>query len=193
MGNVAKICQSCGMPIDKDPNKGGTNADGSKSDAYCSFCFQDGKFTDEGITLNEKIEKNVQIAVSRLGVPEEQARKNIESVLPNLDRWKYIQKFIELVTARCRQYHAVQYYANELCITPNYLNELVRKNSGFSAKQIINNKLVSEAQKLLLQSQTPIAEIANMLNFENAPYFVRFFRKQSGSTPLQYRINNTKP
>jgi len=88
MENVVKICQSCGMAIDKDPNKGGTNSDGSKSEKYCSFCFQNGKFTDEGITLKEQIEKNVQIAVSKMGISEEQARKNAENLLPNLERWK---------------------------------------------------------------------------------------------------------
>jgi hypothetical protein len=88
MENEVKICQSCGMPRDKDPNKGGTNLDGSISDKYCSFCFQGGKFTDEGITLKEKIEMNIQIAVSQLNISESEARKMAESVLPNLERWK---------------------------------------------------------------------------------------------------------
>ena len=92
MGNAVKNCQSCGMPIDKDPNKGGTNSNGSKSNKYCSFCFHNGKFTDEGITLKEKIEKNVQIAVSIMGIPEEQARRNAENLFPNLERWKYEKK-----------------------------------------------------------------------------------------------------
>ena len=86
--NNVKICQSCGMPLDKDSNKGGTNSDGNKSDKYCSFCFQNGKFIDEGITLKEKMEKNIQIAVSRLNIPENEARKMAESLLPNLERWK---------------------------------------------------------------------------------------------------------
>ena len=92
MGNAVKNCQSCGMPIDKDPNKGGTNSNGSKSNKYCGFCFQNGKFTDEGITLKEKIEKNVQIAVSIMGIPEKQARRNAENLFPNLERWKCIKK-----------------------------------------------------------------------------------------------------
>ena len=64
MENPSIICQSCGMPLDKDPNQGGTNSDQSRSDQYCSFCFQDGKFTDEGITLQEKIDKNIRMAVT---------------------------------------------------------------------------------------------------------------------------------
>jgi hypothetical protein len=38
------ICQSCGMPLKQDPKKGGTNADGSISDIYCSYCYEDGDF-----------------------------------------------------------------------------------------------------------------------------------------------------
>ncbi len=40
-----KICRSCGIPMKKDPQAGGTNADGSKSDKYCSYCYQNGVFT----------------------------------------------------------------------------------------------------------------------------------------------------
>lgn len=43
-----KFCQSCGMPLKKDPNNGGTNADGSKSLKYCSYCYVNGDFTYKG-------------------------------------------------------------------------------------------------------------------------------------------------
>lgn len=76
------------MPLDKDPERSGTNAHSSKSDKYCSFCYQDDKFTDEGITLREKIEKNIQIAVTKLHISESSAREMAESLLPTLERWK---------------------------------------------------------------------------------------------------------
>lgn len=87
MENITLICQSCGMPLDKDPQKGGTNLDKSRSDKYCSFCFQDGKFVDDGITLEQKIAKNIQIAVN-MGMSKEKAQQMAESILPKLDRWK---------------------------------------------------------------------------------------------------------
>lgn len=87
MGHNEIICQSCGMPIDKDPNKGGTNADKSKSEAYCSFCYVDGRFTDEGISVGEKIEKNIRIAIS-MNIPENKAREMAETIIPTLERWK---------------------------------------------------------------------------------------------------------
>lgn len=88
MENQERICQSCGMPLDKDPEQGGTNADNSKSNKYCSYCYKDGKFLDEGITLREKIEKNIQIAVTRMNIPENKAREMAENLLPKLGRWR---------------------------------------------------------------------------------------------------------
>jgi hypothetical protein len=50
---MKKICQSCGIPLSRDPNGGGTWADGKKSAKYCSFCFQRGQFTYPKITAKE--------------------------------------------------------------------------------------------------------------------------------------------
>jgi hypothetical protein len=81
------ICQSCGMPLNNDENKG-TESDGTLSQEYCKFCYQNGSFTDEGTTLEEKIEKNVRIAVDKMGMDEDEARSMASNVLPNLKRWK---------------------------------------------------------------------------------------------------------
>ena len=63
------ICQSCGMPMKSDEDFG-TNSDGSKNEEYCHFCYKEGKYTDEGITMEQKIEKNIEIA-KKMGMPEE--------------------------------------------------------------------------------------------------------------------------
>ncbi len=85
--NKKIICQSCGMPMKMEKDFG-NEEDGRLSEDYCSFCYQQGKFTDEGITLQEKIEKLVKIGVSTLGMTEEQARTLAENTLPGLKRWK---------------------------------------------------------------------------------------------------------
>lgn len=74
------------MPLQNKEDFGG-NADGSVNEEYCCFCFQKGRFLDEGITLQGKIEKNVKIAV-QMGMTEAEARKMATSVLPKLKRWK---------------------------------------------------------------------------------------------------------
>jgi len=65
----------------------GTNTDGSKNEDYCHFCYKDGKFTDEGITMEEKISKNIEMA-KKMGVPEERAREVANNTIPKLKRWK---------------------------------------------------------------------------------------------------------
>ncbi|MFO0703950.1 MAG: zinc ribbon domain-containing protein [Patescibacteria group bacterium] len=84
--NKNQICQSCGMPMQND-NDFGTNADGSKNAEYCTFCFQNGKFADDGITLNGKIEKNIKLAVG-VGMSENKARTMANEIIPKLKRWK---------------------------------------------------------------------------------------------------------
>jgi len=80
------ICQSCGMPLAK-PSYHGTNSDKSPNSDYCRFCYQEGKFLDEGITLQEKIEKNIKIAI-QMGISEEKAKNLANSTLPKLKRWQ---------------------------------------------------------------------------------------------------------
>lgn len=88
MDNKELICQSCGMPLSSDPNGGGTNSDNTISKKFCGFCFQNGKFIDEELTLKEKIDKNILIAVSKMNISEEKARAMAELILPTLERWK---------------------------------------------------------------------------------------------------------
>jgi len=85
--NEKRICQSCGMPMKKDKDFG-KNMDRSLNGEYCSFCFRNGRFTDEGITLQEKINKLVKISVEQLGMPEDAARSMAETKLPQLKRWQ---------------------------------------------------------------------------------------------------------
>ena len=80
------ICQSCGMPLQKEEDFG-TNENGSKNNEFCHFCFQNGRFTDEGITMYEKIEKNINIAMN-MGISEDKAKEMANNTIPNLKRWK---------------------------------------------------------------------------------------------------------
>lgn len=87
MEDMMSMCQSCGMPL-KESEMYGTNADGSKNEEYCKFCYQNGEFTDAGITMEDKIEKNIKIAVEKMGLDENEARAMANSVIPKLKRWR---------------------------------------------------------------------------------------------------------
>jgi len=84
-GTQGQICQSCGMPMQKNEDFG-TNTDGSKNEEYCHFCYKEGRFTDEGITMEEKIKKNIEMA-KKMGMPEEKAREMANNIIPKLKRW----------------------------------------------------------------------------------------------------------
>jgi AraC-like DNA-binding protein len=112
-------------------------------------------------------------------------QKNKTQVLKSQNQ--YVQRFFEFVNEECREWHSVAHYSDKLCLTPNYLNELIKKETGLTAKQIINDRLLVEAKKLLQYSPSSITEIAEALNFENTSYFIRFFRNQQNITPLEFR------
>ena len=99
----------------------------------------------------------------------------------------HINKFMKLVESHLTEQHSVQYYADKLCITPNYLNEIVTSTKGISAKQYIRNKVMDEAKRLLTYTDSSISEIAFELHFSTVSYFIRSFRQHTGETPLLYR------
>ena len=94
---------------------------------------------------------------------------------------------MNLVNIHSKEQHSVQYYADKLCITSNYLNEMVTSTMGFSAKQYIQNKVMDEAKRLLVYTNIPISDIAFELCFSTVSYFIRSFRQHTGETPLLYR------
>ncbi|MDA4132507.1 MAG: zinc ribbon domain-containing protein [Thaumarchaeota archaeon] len=80
-------CQSCGMPMSRDANGGGTEMDGStKSIEYCSNCYRDGRFTEPDLTVDQMIAK-VQARLQSAGMPEPVIERNLMAVY-GLDRWK---------------------------------------------------------------------------------------------------------
>ena len=79
-------CQSCGMPMKIDSDFG-TNADGSKNEEYCTYCFQKSQFTNPNITMEQMITAGAGIMV-KYGTPEDQAKKQVQELIPTLKRWK---------------------------------------------------------------------------------------------------------
>ena len=79
-----KFCQSCAMPMSDEHF--GTEKDGSKSEDYCSYCYQDGEFTSD-ISMEEMINYSAPKAAEATGMSEEVARKMCEDMFPHLKRW----------------------------------------------------------------------------------------------------------
>lgn len=86
MDKTYKNCQSCSMPLNKDPQHGGTNADGSKSTIYCSYCYQNGRFIQPDITV-EEMQAFVKGKLKEMGFPGFLAGMFTKGI-PKLERWK---------------------------------------------------------------------------------------------------------
>lgn len=80
-------CQCCSMPISQ-PELHGTEADGTVSEHYCKWCYQDGEFTAKGVDMDEFIEATAQLEADALGVTREEAVSLMGTLLPHLQRWE---------------------------------------------------------------------------------------------------------
>lgn len=99
----------------------------------------------------------------------------------------FMQRFLKLLAKEGRTKHSVNFYADRLCVSPNHMSTLVRGESGLTVLQWINRALLREAKVLLHHTSSPISEVADTLGFTTPSFFIRFFRQQTGQTPLQYR------
>lgn len=84
---MKKFCQSCGMPLSKDPNHGGTESDGSKSEKYCSYCYQEGEFTAPQVTTAKEMQAFCIKMMKEQGTPHFLAWLMTRQI-PKLERWK---------------------------------------------------------------------------------------------------------
>ena len=80
-----KNCQSCGMPLSKSPNGGGTEADGSISHMYCAYCYEGGAFVQPDITLLQ-MQELVKNKMKEMGFPGFLAGFFTKGI-PKLKRW----------------------------------------------------------------------------------------------------------
>ncbi len=84
----------------------------------------------------------------------------------------------------------VKYLADKVHLSPSYLSDLLKKETGKNAQDHIHFYLIEEAKNLLLNSENNINEIAHNLGFEYPQYFNKLFKKKTGKTPLEYRNLN---
>lgn len=85
MSEKNKNCQSCGMPMNKDPKKGGTKSDGTINSMYCSYCYENGSFIQPDITLDE-MKTLVKGKMKEMGFPGFLAGFFTKGI-PKLERW----------------------------------------------------------------------------------------------------------
>lgn len=97
------------------------------------------------------------------------------------------RKFITLVNQHADKEHNIVFYADQLCLTPNHLGTTIREVSGMTVLDWIHRRIIQQAKLLLMYSDLPIGEVSEQLNFSTPSSFCKFFKKKTGTTPLQYR------
>lgn len=82
---------------------------------------------------------------------------------------------------------SVAYFANELHLSANYFGDLIKKETGKSALEYIQNKLIEVAKERIFDPTKSVSEVAYELGFKYPQHFTRFFKQHVGSTPNEYR------
>jgi AraC family transcriptional activator of pobA len=98
-----------------------------------------------------------------------------------------LQRFNLLLEERFITLHKVNEYAELMNVSPNHLSETIKKVTGKTAGELIQDRLVLEAKRLLLHSAITAKEIAYYLNFNDPSYFSRFFKTNAGLAPEEFR------
>ena len=102
-------------------------------------------------------------------------------------RERLFTRFIELLNRHGITEHAIPFYANQLCLSPNRLSAVIKEYSGKTVMQWLNCRLVLQAKVLLRGGIDPIGDIAFALGFDEQGSFARFFKRETGMTPTEYR------
>lgn len=132
----------------------------SNIELLLNYCL---RFYDRQFITREEINHNVV--------------KQFDALLKN-----YIRKLAEK-----EGLPTVSYFADKCCLTPGYFGQLVKTETGRTAKDFINDRLLISAKEFLNDDQLTVNQISARLGFEYPQHFVRFFKQHSGQTPNEYR------
>ena len=118
--------------------------------------------------------------------------QNVEIQQQNVDKKgsraeEVFNRFIDLVNEFGAQHRRIDFYADKLFLSPNRLSTVIKNYSNQTVMDWINRQTILQAKILLKHSGLMVYEIATRLNFQESTAFVRFFKSQTGVTPMEYR------
>ncbi len=85
---------------------------------------------------------------------------------------------------------SVKYFAERAFLSPNYFGDLIKKETGKSAQEYIQSKIMDYAKEQILGTNKTVSQIAYDLGFQYPQHFSRQFKKSTGYTPNEYRVLN---
>lgn len=139
------------------------------------------------VTQHQVLEPIVYSFANLINSLAKENKQNIE-----YEERSLVNRFNSLLINRGSRREKISYYAKLLNVSVNYLGAVVKKETGRTALQWINERTLLEAKTKLLHSNISSAHIAQMLGFNTASQFGTFFRKATGITPAEYRKQKGK-
>ncbi|WP_257213727.1 helix-turn-helix domain-containing protein [Sphingobacterium sp. 1.A.4] len=103
-----------------------------------------------------------------------------------------IKNFLALLDQHFKELHLPKEYAELLFVTPNHLNAVCKEYMGLQAGEVIRNRILLEAKRLLILPDWTISQVSYELNFNDNSYFTKFFKKIAGITPEEFRRSQWK-
>lgn len=122
-----------------------------------------------------------QVELRRLGIEVDAFKNRADEIF---------YKFRQLLGGHYRTSRSVAFYADKLCITTRYLTKIVQSHYGKSPKEAIDIYTIMQIRLDLLQTDTPIAELAWRYNFSSPSFFSDYFTRNAGISPQRYRQLN---
>ena len=143
--------------------------------------------------LRHRSEERVEIVKQLFGIlfrifQDFEAVKEMES--PNRTRQEEVfERFHDAIIKYHRQSREALFYADKLCISPKYMSSIIKKVTGKSANEWINDYIIRESKVILKnEKQKTILEISDLMGFPDQATFSKFFKKHVGITPSDYRL-----
>jgi AraC family transcriptional activator of pobA len=126
----------------------------------------------------------IAVAVARIAAAR--VREGADGVAPEPTRGT-VEALRKLVEEHFHKERQLAFYADKLAMTVDRLNDHVRRATGVTAGHLIRQRVLTEAKRQLVFTNQPIHEIAYELAFSDPSHFARFFRRQTGTTPHEFR------
>jgi AraC family transcriptional regulator, transcriptional activator of pobA len=133
-----------------------------------------------GLDMVKSLMLQLFILVARLN-------SNVVAAVTPSYNYTLLRSFQKLIEKNYMHMRLPKQYAELLYITPNHLNALCNDVLGIPAGEVIRNRIILEAKRLLINNDMTVLEIANHLNFADNSYFTKFFKKLEGVTPEEFR------
>ncbi len=121
------------------------------------------------------------------------ARYRVSENLTNKGKGQIlVKRFFHFLEENHRKNLTLNEYAQMIGVTANHLTQTIKQLTGKTSSQIIKDKQLLEIKRLLVHTNLSVSEIAAQLNFDDQSYFTKFFKRETGKTPLQFRSDTLR-